>query len=170
LASNARQAGSARWAASIALHAFLLGRLGVGMLLRQRTRQVAERFLVLLVGDGGEVARKLQGQPQPGRDFRDRRCARQAFEEPRHMHPERLGNVVEPASSDAVQPTLILMRLLVCDADQDCQLLQRKAEYHSPFQDTLADMLIDQRSRRAGDGLVILVSVAPATRSIGGGL
>src|SRR5436305_14466458 len=88
----------------------------------ERTRQLADRLLVLLVLDFGEVAGDLEQHALVRRD-RARRFLSQPLVEIGNLCVEDEGDLVEPASRNAIDPALVFMCLMICKADHIVELL-----------------------------------------------
>src|SRR3954454_14551051 len=114
---------------------------GSGLRLRDREHagQLGDRLL-LPPGQGGEAPRQLEQQPLLGR--RQGGLA-QALEEVAGLDPERPRERVQPPGGDAVEALLVLVGLLVGDADQPGQLLLRQPEHDPPLAHPRADVAVD---------------------------
>src|SRR5579863_7504683 len=113
---------------------------------REHAGQLADRLLVLLVLDLGEITRDLQQHPLMRRG-RARRFLAEAFVEIRDRRIEHAGDLVEPAGRHAVDAALVLVGLLISDADHLGELLLGQAQHDTPFADAPADVIVDRSGR-----------------------
>src|SRR5262249_46508054 len=56
---------------------------------------------------------------------------------------QNLGNFVEPSGGDAIDPTLVFVRLLIGDADQVRQLLLSQAQHDTTLAHPRTDVAVD---------------------------
>src|SRR6185437_4235783 len=112
------------------------------VLRREGARQLAQRLLMLLVRDLREVARELQAHPLARAD-RAAALGIEPLEEIGDRHAQHARDLEEAAGRDAVDATLVFMRLLVGDADQVGKLLLGQAEHDAALADPGADMTVD---------------------------
>ena len=80
------------------------------------------------------------------------------LEEVADVDAQRLGDLVEPSGGNPVDAGLVLVRLLVGDADQLGHLLLREPQHDPPLADPQAHIMVDVEGpastrRSAGDGL-----------------
>ena len=68
---------------------------------------------------------------------------RQLFKEIVHGHIERVGQLIQAASANAVSTTLVLLDLLECQIKHICQAFLAVAKQCAPLADTLANMNVD---------------------------
>ena len=107
--------------------------------------EAGHRLPLLPVGDAGEVAHEIeQHAPLPGR----RRHLPVPAEEVADLDPERPGEQEQPPGREPVGAGLVLVQLLVGDAQHRRHLLHREAEREA----ALARALPDQDVERAGAG------------------
>jgi hypothetical protein len=112
------------------------------MLGSERARQLAQRLLVPLVRDLGEIARQLQAHPLA---LADRAAALivEAFEKIADRDAQHPGDFEQPSGRNPIDAALVFMRLLIGDADKVGELLLRQAEHDPAFADARADVPID---------------------------
>ncbi len=89
---------------------------------RQDPGQLAQGFLVTFVDDIGKVAGQLQTHALACREVAVA-LAFQAFEEMADGNPQYLSNFMESPGRDPVDPSFVLVGLLISDADQISHLL-----------------------------------------------
>ena len=118
-------------------------RLAIG----QDPGEIAQGVLMLAVADAGEVAGELEQHALLRHQLAGLRLAAplglDVLEEVADLDPQRLGDLVEPAGRDAVDAGLVLVRLLVGDADQLGHLLLGQAEHDPALADAQADIVVD---------------------------
>src|SRR6185312_4187159 len=112
----------------------------------QGARQLAERFLMTLIGYAGEVACDLQHHAL-ARGDRPRLLFADTLIEIAHWHAEHLGDLEQPAGRDAIDAALVFMRLLIGHADQFGELLLRQSQHDPPLANPRADVPVDRRRR-----------------------
>ncbi len=119
-----------------------LSGLALRVLARQGAAQLIDRLLVAFILDVREVPRSLQAQALPACQARFA-SAVQAFEEVADIDAKRSGDVVEPARRYAVYAPLVLVGLLIGDADHLSQLLLGETKLGSQLSNLQADMPLD---------------------------
>ena len=128
---------------------------GLRLAVAQHPRQMAERLLVLAALDRGEVARELEQHALLRHQLLGARGAAarlDVLEEVADLDPQRARDLVEPAGRDAVDAGLVLVRLLIGDADQLGHLLLGQAEHDPALADAQADVVVDvERAAAAAD-------------------
>ncbi len=82
-----------------------------------RPRQLAERFLVLLIRDVCEISRELQAHTSPRTGSFGSLAIFKAFEKVRYRHAKNACDFAQSPCGDSVDSPLIFMGLLVGDAD-----------------------------------------------------
>src|ERR1700733_14319369 len=87
------------------------GAVGKRSATRENASQLADRFLMLLVLDFGEIARNFEQHPLMRR-HRSRRFVAEAFVEIGDRRIEHTRDLVKPAGGNAVDAALVFVRLL----------------------------------------------------------
>src|SRR5438093_548325 len=101
----------------------------------------------MATGEAGKVARQFQRLPLLG--CWRRQGLLQTLEEVVDPYIQRLRDLIEAAGADAVDARLVLVRLLVGDADQLGHLYLRQPEHDPPLAYSCRDMPIDLVRARA---------------------
>src|SRR3954465_10418336 len=113
---------------------------------RQCAGQLADRLLVLLVLDLGEVASDFEQHALVRRN-RTRFVLAQALVKVRDRRIQNAGDLEQPAGRYPVDAAFILMRLLVGNADHLGELLLGQAQHDAALADARSDMIVDRRRR-----------------------
>ena len=92
-----------------------------GVVCRHESDEFQQSLAVPRVRDSSEVAGQLGASSGPA--IGSRQVSLRRLEKVSNFHVKRLGELIEPASRDAVHPGLVLLRLLAGDADQFGHLL-----------------------------------------------
>ena len=77
---------------------------------------------------------------KPASDAVDLGCA---FEEERHRHAQRLGNLLQAAGADPVRALLVLLDLLERDAEGVPETFLAHPDHHAAHPDAGTDVLVD---------------------------
>src|SRR5579872_711748 len=112
------------------------------MLRRERSRQLAQRLLMPLVRDLGEISRQLETHALTRADGPAALIV-EALEEIADGDAQHPRDLIKPAGRNAIDAALIFVRLLVGDADEVGKLLLCEAEHDPAFADSCADMAVD---------------------------
>ena len=110
----------------------------------ERSRQRIQCFLVALVCDVSEVASNFQPQPFTLGN-RAHTFLANAFVEMADRDAEHACNLEKPPSRHAVYAALVLMHLLISDADLLGKLRLGQSQHDPPLTDMSADMIVDRR-------------------------
>ena len=105
-------------------------------------RELAQRFLVALVRDLGEVARQFEAHALARADGA-RILPFQPIEEIPDRHAQNLRDLIEPTGRNTVDAAFVFVRLLIGHPDQVGQLLLGQAKHDPPLAHPPADMAVD---------------------------
>lgn len=95
-----------------------------------------------LVGDLRKISCQFEAHTL-ARAFRPIRLAVESFEEGAHGDAQHARDHIEAASRDPVDAALVLMRLLIGDADEIGELLLSEAEHDAAVADARTDVPVD---------------------------
>src|SRR6185437_13989102 len=109
---------------------------------RQGTRQLAQCFLMPLVGNLRKVACQLQAHALARAD-RPAALIVEAFEEVAHGNAEYASNLEQPAGGNPVDTALVFVRLLIGHADEIRELLLGQTQHDPTFANPSTDMAVD---------------------------
>jgi len=112
---------------------------------------------VLFIVDRGEIAREFQAHALALRHFDMLTLGGESLEKPRDRHAQYLGDFIEAACGNPVQPPFVFMRLLVRDPDHLRELLLRQAEHDPALANPVADIAIRRVGAGTRPGLLILL-------------
>ena len=110
------------------------------------SRQRSQCLLVAFVCDVGEAARDLQHQALTLGNGTHGLLAK-AFVEIVDRDGEHTCDLEEPPGRHAVYAALVLVHLLISDADEFGELLLGQSQHDPPFTDTGTDVIVDRRRR-----------------------
>ena len=110
----------------------------------ERSRQRRQCFLVALICDVGEVASNFQHHPLTLAN-RTHALLAKAFVEMADRDAEDACDLEKPPSRHAVYAALVLMHLLISDADLLGKLRLGQSQHDPPLTDMSADMIVDRR-------------------------
>src|SRR5205085_8157337 len=116
--------------------------LGGALIGRENAGELAERLLVALIGDLGEVARQFQAHPFARADGASA-FALQPVKEVTDRNANHLRDLIEAPGGNAIDPTLVFVRLLISHSDQIRELLLGETQHDAALANTGADMAVD---------------------------
>ena len=109
----------------------------------ERSRQRDQCLLMALIGNVGEVASDFQDHAL-AQGKRAHGFLSNAFVEIADRDAKYACDLEEPPGGYTVNAALVLVRLLISDADEFSKLLLGQPQHDPPFMDTDADMIVDR--------------------------
>src|SRR5215472_4273573 len=108
----------------------------------ERAGELAQRLLMALVRDLGEVPRQLEAHAL-ALAHRAAALIVEPLEEIADRNAQHAGDLEQAPGRHTVDAALVLMRLLVGDADEISKLLLRQPEHDPALADSRTDMTVD---------------------------
>jgi len=112
------------------------------MLGGENPSELAQGFLVTLIGDLSKVAGKLQTHPLPRADSALVFLV-QPIEKVVDRHTQDLRDLEQSAGRHAINAAFVFVRLLISHPDKIGKLLLRQAEHNTALSDAGSDIPVD---------------------------